>query len=149
MSLVSMIDPSPDWFVGVSSLELCLRNCTWIESKILNLYPWDAGTDDGFTYIVRLLLCLYICCVFSLVVLQSPDHPTTPRTTIRRIKSNSPNDPRSPFYDPTGAEMKPLARLYLSRQRLYEKNCEPSNVDISGMYSYRINVDIYTKYINY
>jgi hypothetical protein len=48
-----MIDPSPDWIVGVSSLELCLRNCSWVESKILNLYPWDAGTDDGITYIVR------------------------------------------------------------------------------------------------
>lgn len=53
MSLVSMIDPSPDWIVGVSSLELCLRNCSWVESRTLNLYPWDAGTDDGVTYLVR------------------------------------------------------------------------------------------------
>lgn len=110
MSLVSMIDPSPDWFVGVSSLELCLRNCSWIESKVLNLYPWDAGTDDGWTYI-------------------SPDHPSTPRNTIRRIKSTSPNDPRSPFFDPSGEEMKPLARLYLSRQRLYEKPCDSIEID--------------------
>lgn len=107
MSLVSMLDPSPDWVVGVSSLELCLRNCSWVESRVLNLYPWDAGTDDGFTYV-------------------SPNQPISPRHPIRRIKSNSPNDPRSPFYDPTGAEMKPLARLYLTRQRLYEKNCDPS-----------------------
>lgn len=54
MSIVSMIDPSPDWIVGVSSLELCLRNCTWIESKVLNLYPWDVGTDDGITYLVSI-----------------------------------------------------------------------------------------------
>lgn len=46
-------DPSPDWIVGVSALELCLRNCSWVESKVLNLYPWDAGTDSGVTYIVR------------------------------------------------------------------------------------------------
>lgn len=52
MSFVSMIDPSPDWFLGVSSLELCLANCTWVESKVLDLYPWDAGTDSGPTYIV-------------------------------------------------------------------------------------------------
>lgn len=51
MSIVSMIDPSPDWIVGVSGLELCLRNCSWIESKVLNLYPWDVGTDDGITYL--------------------------------------------------------------------------------------------------
>ncbi|XP_053683721.1 spondin-1-like [Sabethes cyaneus] len=105
VSIVSMLDPSPDWIVGVSGLELCLSNCTWIENKILNLYPWDAGTDSGPTYI-------------------SPDQPTNPPDVIRRIKANYPNDPRSPFYDPTGAEMKPLARIYLSRQRLYEKNCD-------------------------
>lgn len=108
VSIVSMLDPSPDWIVGVSGLELCLTNCSWIENKILNLYPWDAGTDSGPTYI-------------------SPDQPTNPPDAIRRIKSNYPNDPRSPFYDPSGAEMKPLARIYLSRQRLYEKNCDSDN----------------------
>lgn len=46
------IDPSPDWIVGVSGLELCLSNRSWIEHKELNLYPYDAGTDDGITYLV-------------------------------------------------------------------------------------------------
>jgi spondin-1 len=100
-----MIYPSPDWFVGVSGLELCLGNGSWIEQKVLNLYPYDAGTDSGPTYI-------------------SPDQPTIPKEPIRKIKPNQPNDPRSPFHDPDNKEMKPLARLYLSRQRLYEKNCE-------------------------
>lgn len=45
-----MISPSPDWFVGVSALELCQPDCTWLESKIVDLYPWDAGTDKGTTY---------------------------------------------------------------------------------------------------
>jgi hypothetical protein len=54
MSLVSMLGPSPDWIVGVSALELCSRNCTWVENKTLNLYPWDAGTDSGITYTVRI-----------------------------------------------------------------------------------------------
>lgn len=104
MSLVSMIDPSPDWFVGVSGLELCLPNCSWIEHKQLNLYPYDAGTDDGITYV-------------------SPDSPTDPQIPIHRIASTYPNDSRSPFYDPSGLDMKPLAKLYLKRQRLYEKTC--------------------------
>lgn len=55
---------------------------------------------------------------------KAPNQPSTPRQSIRRIKSNSPNDPRSPFYDSNGGEVKPLARLYLSRQRLYEKTCD-------------------------
>ncbi|EEB11096.1 f-spondin, putative [Pediculus humanus corporis] len=104
MSLVSMIDPSPDWIVGVSGLELCLRNCSWTEYKVLNLFPWDAGTDSGTTYV-------------------SPDFPTHPREPIRQITTRHPKDESNPFYDPTGAEMKPFARLYLSRQRLYEKSC--------------------------
>ncbi|CAH0561372.1 unnamed protein product [Brassicogethes aeneus] len=105
MSMVSMIDPSPDWIVGVSSLELCLRNCSWVESKVLNLYPWDVGTDDGITYL-------------------SPDQPSVPMQAIRRLKTSNNVDDRSPFYDSKRAEMKPFARLTLSRQRLYEKTCE-------------------------
>jgi hypothetical protein len=46
--------------------------------------------------------------------------PTDPRETIQKISSSYPNDPKSPFF---GVEMKPLARLYLTRQRLYEKSC--------------------------
>jgi hypothetical protein len=46
--------------------------------------------------------------------------PTKPRETIQKISPNYPNDPKSPFF---GVEMKPLARLYLTRQRLYEKSC--------------------------
>jgi hypothetical protein len=45
--------PSPDWFVGVAALNLCLRNCSWTDSKVIPLYPWDAGTDGGITYLVK------------------------------------------------------------------------------------------------
>lgn len=107
VSLVSKISPSPDWIVGVSNLELCRPDCTWEENRVLNLYPWDAGTDDGIGY-------------------TSPDQPSIPRQPIRRIKSNSPNDPRSPFYAESGEDMKPIAKLYLTRQRLYEKACDSS-----------------------
>ncbi|KAL0268413.1 UNVERIFIED_CONTAM: hypothetical protein PYX00_010368 [Menopon gallinae] len=109
MSLVSMIVPSPDWIVGVSGLELCLRNCSWVEFKVLNLFPWDAGTDSGTTYI-------------------SPDMPTKPREPIRQITTRYPKDDSNPFYDPTGTEMKPFARLYLTRQRLYEKSCADDSI---------------------
>ena len=36
--LVSMLGPSPDWIVGVSALEMCQLNCTWIDNKVHTLY---------------------------------------------------------------------------------------------------------------
>jgi hypothetical protein len=49
VTLVSMIAPSPDWFVGVESLAL-FQNGQWVESRQIDLVPWDAGTDSGSTF---------------------------------------------------------------------------------------------------
>jgi hypothetical protein len=54
---------------------------------------------------------------------QSTNSMTNPREKITRITSSYPADPRSPFYDPTGSDMKPLARVVITRQRVYEKAC--------------------------
>ena len=48
VTLLSMIAPSPDWFVGVSGLSL--RNATddgWQPSLTVELFPYDAGTEEG------------------------------------------------------------------------------------------------------
>ncbi len=50
VTLVTMIAPSPDWFVGVGGLAL-LQSNRWVDSLTVELYGWDAGTDDGVTYI--------------------------------------------------------------------------------------------------
>lgn len=47
--------PSPDWVVGVSGLELCNRDCSWAETKTVDLFPYDAGTDNGISYMVTIL----------------------------------------------------------------------------------------------
>ncbi|MBN1294116.1 MAG: spondin domain-containing protein [Candidatus Latescibacteria bacterium] len=49
VSLVSMLAPSPDWFVGVSGFSL-VENNDWIIEKKVDLYVYDAGTDSGTTY---------------------------------------------------------------------------------------------------
>lgn len=49
VTLVSMLAPSPDWFVGVSGENL-LKNGAWITSLTVDLYAYDAGTDSGTTY---------------------------------------------------------------------------------------------------
>ncbi|KAG0418375.1 hypothetical protein HPB47_004897 [Ixodes persulcatus] len=106
MSVLSMLGPSPDWIVGVSSLELCLKNCSWITEKTMNLYPWDAGTSEGVTYVI------------------GQREATSPQQRIQKITSSNPHHTDSPFYDPTGAPMKPVARLTVTRQRIYEKSCD-------------------------
>ena len=68
VTLTSMIAPSPDWFVGVSGLSL--RNSAddgWQSSLTVNLYPWDAGTENGTEF-----------------SLSNPD--TSPQGTITSIK---------------------------------------------------------------
>ena len=48
VTLTTMVAPSPDWFVGVSGLPLLDDDQgRWLRSHEVNLYPWDAGTEDG------------------------------------------------------------------------------------------------------
>lgn len=52
VSLASMLGPTPDWVVGVDGLDLCMKNCSWVENIVMDLYLYDAGTDSGITYMV-------------------------------------------------------------------------------------------------
>lgn len=49
VTLVTMIAPSPDWFVGVDGLEL-LQNGRWVDQIVVDLLPYDSGTDNGSMY---------------------------------------------------------------------------------------------------
>lgn len=49
VSIVSMLAPSPDWFIGVRNLSL-FENSEWVDSKTVDLVLYDAGTDDGEEY---------------------------------------------------------------------------------------------------
>jgi len=49
VTLVSMIAPSPDWFVGVHGLSL-IQNGEWVSETTVTLLPYDAGTDSGTTF---------------------------------------------------------------------------------------------------
>lgn len=49
VSLVSMIAPSPDWFVGINSLNL-RQNGQWVDQLSVDLQAYDSGTDSGSSY---------------------------------------------------------------------------------------------------
>lgn len=105
VSLASMFGPSPDWVVGISGLNLCNRDCSWKDSLDIDLYPWDAGTDNGITYM-------------------SPNSETFPRERMNRITTMFPEDPRQPFYNTRSTEMTPLARLYIRKTRSISRGCD-------------------------
>ena len=46
-TFASMIGPSPDWFVGLNSRSLLDGSDQWVSSLSLDLYAYDAGTEDG------------------------------------------------------------------------------------------------------
>lgn len=47
LSLLTMIAPTPDWFVGINSLSLVDPAGNWIPQIVLDLNSYDAGTEDG------------------------------------------------------------------------------------------------------
>jgi hypothetical protein len=49
VTLVSMIAPSPDWFIGVRNLDLGPGG-VWAEEIVVELFAFDAGTDSGPSY---------------------------------------------------------------------------------------------------
>ncbi|MBN3295860.1 SPON2 protein, partial [Amia calva] len=93
VSLLVRIVPSPDWFVGVNSLNLC-NGSRWQNSLTFDLFPWDAGTDSGF--------------VFS-----SPNFATDPQEPISKIMAQRPSHPANSFYYPRLQTLPRLGFLHL------------------------------------
>jgi hypothetical protein len=76
VTLVTMIAPSPDWFVGVMGLDL-RPGGQWVDELTVTLFPWDAGTDSGPSY-------------------ASADQPTVPPVPLFAINS-APFTPGEPI----------------------------------------------------
>lgn len=71
VTLVTMIAPSPDWFVGVAGQSLLMDDGRWAEELQVILYPFDSGTDSGTTY-------------------RSANRDTSPPQPIRSLKGVRP-----------------------------------------------------------
>lgn len=93
--------PSPDWFVGLSSFDLCERR-KWKSYIKVDLYPMDAGTDRGLTF-------------------TSPDWESEPRETIYRLSPNKPPHSASAFYYKNMTSLPPIARVYLIKTAEYRR----------------------------
>ena len=71
ITLVTMIAPSPDWFVGVAGQSLQNEFGQWLDEVVVVLYPYDSGTDDGTSY-------------------RSANADSSPRQPIRSLKGVNP-----------------------------------------------------------
>ena len=71
ITLVTMIAPSPDWFVGTSGQSLRDEFGQWVGELVVVLHPYDSGTDDGASY-------------------RSPNADSSPKQPIHSLKGVSP-----------------------------------------------------------
>ncbi|MCK5402388.1 MAG: spondin domain-containing protein [Flavobacteriaceae bacterium] len=71
LTLVSMIAPSPDWMIVINSFSLLDGGNNWKDNISIDLFPYDAGTDDGTNY-------------------TSPNNDTNPQDPISSLQGVSP-----------------------------------------------------------
>ncbi|XP_037780834.1 uncharacterized protein LOC119577182 isoform X2 [Penaeus monodon] len=99
ISLLSKIVPSPDWFVGVDSFELC-EGGNWVDNVKIQVDPLDAGTDNGLTF-------------------TSPNWQTSPQEKLFRITANYPDHPAHSFYYPTLQHLPRIATFTITKMKEY------------------------------
>ncbi|CAH1726796.1 spondin-2 isoform X1 [Aphis gossypii] len=102
VSLMSRMIPSPDWFIGIDSFDLCV-NGNWLDSITIEADPIDAGCDNGFTF-------------------TAPNWPTDPQGIVYRIKSNYPSHPASSFYYPQFNRLPTIATFQFIKIKEYEQS---------------------------
>ena len=105
ITLVSMVAPSPDWFIAVNNLNLRSGNNSinngWKETFTIDVFAYDAGTDDGNNY-------------------ESANAVSTPRTPIAMISGGSIN----------GNKMATITFTYNSSTLGFKKHNTVSNIKV-------------------
>ncbi|XP_053674574.1 spondin-2 [Anopheles nili] len=99
VSFITKIVPSPDWFVGMDSFDLCSRG-RWLEKATVPLHPLDAGTSSGLTF-------------------TSPKWPTNPRGVVERITARYPLHFASSFFYPEIKHLPPIAHATFIKVKEY------------------------------
>ncbi|CAG0917974.1 unnamed protein product [Notodromas monacha] len=100
VSIVSRMVPSPDWFIGVDSFDLCPHG-QWLDNFTVNVDPLDAGTDKGLTF-------------------SSPNWAEEPNVPITVMTSSLPAHPAASFNYPDKKKLPPIAAFTFLRVKEYE-----------------------------
>ncbi|CAH2982708.1 unnamed protein product [Chilo suppressalis] len=99
VSLICHLIPSPDWFVGVDSVDLCV-DFSWVDQITLDLEPLDAGAASGLTF-------------------TAPRWETDPPEPVTKHTPRRPNHPASGFYYPTLRELPTIAKVEFTKVKEY------------------------------
>ncbi|XP_039437929.1 spondin-2 [Culex pipiens pallens] len=99
VSFITKIVPSPDWFVGLDSYNLC-RGGRWADNVTIELSPLDAGTSNGLTF-------------------TSPKWPTNPPNVIEKITARYPKHFASSFFYPEIKHLPTIARVTFEKLHEY------------------------------
>ncbi len=70
-TMVTMVAPSPDWFMGTHGVSLLDANGDWIEELVIPLEVYDSGTEEGTTF-------------------STGNPPSMPHVPIRNIQNEIP-----------------------------------------------------------
>uniref|UniRef100_A0A4D5R9P3 Spondin-2 n=1 Tax=Scolopendra viridis TaxID=118503 RepID=A0A4D5R9P3_SCOVI len=100
VSLITRLIPSPDWFIGIDSFDLCVLG-KWLDVVTLELDPMDSGTDNGFTF-------------------TAPNWATTPQEKIYRITAQFPNHDANSFHYPHLKKLPTIATVTFVKTKEYE-----------------------------
>ncbi|XP_066996065.1 spondin-2 [Anabrus simplex] len=119
VSVVTRMVPSPDWFIGLDSLDLC-KGGYWIDTISISVSPLDAGTDNGFTF-------------------TSPNWPSDPHQRVSRITAQHPNHPANSFYYPEMSHLPSIATFKLRKERIYKLSEESNHASPSSEKGYTIH----------
>ncbi|XP_015119117.1 uncharacterized protein LOC107042558 [Diachasma alloeum] len=101
VSIVSRITPSPDWFIGVDSFQLCIDG-DWIDTVTVELDPLDAGTHEGITFTAM-----------------HQHQRSWPQNLAYRITSRYPAHPAASFNYPNLPRLPPIATLTFTKLKEY------------------------------
>ncbi|XP_050678069.1 spondin-2-like [Leptidea sinapis] len=99
ISVVCRLIPSPDWFIGVDRVDLCVDS-SWVEELTLDLEPLDAGAASGLTF-------------------TAPRWETVPPEPVTRHGPRQPNHPAAGFYYPNLRELPSIAKIEFVKLKEY------------------------------
>lgn len=100
VTLATMIAPSPDWFVGVSARSLLDENGSWVDRLEVDLFPYDAGTEEGTEFSLDNPATVPRGTIMSIRGMgKFTDRPMA-RLTFERLEQEEPGEPDPDEPDP-------------------------------------------------